>query len=97
MSFVKCGVPQGSVLGPILFLIYVNDINFSVPDAKIKLFADDTNMFKTGKEVNELFLKCNIHLDKLNEWLLANKLTLNANKTCYNFFDQRHIIISMMK
>jgi len=44
-------------------------------------------MFETGKEVNELFLKCNIHLDKLNEWFLANKLGINANKTCYTLFD----------
>jgi len=44
-------------------------------------------MFKTGKEVNELFLKCNIQLDKINEWFLANKISLNANNTYYTLFD----------
>jgi len=44
-------------------------------------------MFETGKEINELSLKCNILLDKLNEWFIANKLSLNTNKTCYTLFD----------
>ena len=46
---ITCRVPQGSVLGPLLFLVYVNDIQNSVPEAKLKLFADDTNLFIFGK------------------------------------------------
>lgn len=83
---VKCGVPQGSVLGPILFLIYMNDITNSTACSKIKLFADDTNMFVTAKTIHELNMKCNVYLHDLNEWFLANKLSLNVAKTCYTLF-----------
>jgi len=86
VTSVKCGVPQGSVLGPILFLIYMNDITNSVACSNIKLFADDTNMFVAAKSINELNVNCNIYLHDLNEWFLANKLSPNVSKTCFTLF-----------
>ena len=86
---VTCGVPQGSVLGPLLFLLYVNDIANSVPRASIKLFADDTNMFITGKTMGELEIKAKTELENINLWLAANKLYLNCDKTCYMIFSPK--------
>ena len=86
ITSIKCGVPQGSVLGPILFLIYMNDITFAATSTKIKLFADDTNMFVGNKSITELNKQCNTHLKNLNEWFLANKLSLNVSKTCFTLF-----------
>jgi len=86
---VTCGVPQGSVLGPPLFLIYMNDIGKAIPNEKNKLFADDTNLFIFDKDSKGLCLKATDYLDKLNLWFLANKLTLNATKTCYMVFSSK--------
>ena len=83
---VTCGVPQGSVLGPLLFLLYVNDIANAVPGESVKLFADDTNLFLSCKDVDSLNQKANLCIRRLNDWFLANRLSINLDKTCYMLF-----------
>ena len=77
------GVPQGSVLGPLLFLIYINDIYNSSKKLSFYLFADDTNLLYADKDLNSLESVTNIKLQKVCDWLNANKLTINAKK--FNF------------
>ena len=86
IGLITTGVPQGSVLGPLLFLIYVNDIYNAVPGTKIKLFADDTNLFLHDKNLENLYRKANENLENLSKWFVANKLSLNIDKTCYSVF-----------
>ena len=76
------GVPQGSILGPILFLIYINDIA-SATHEKILTFADDTTIYISDKDPQQLTRKGNMALNKLYLWFCANKLSLNTNKTKY--------------
>jgi len=79
---VKCGVPQGSILGPLLFLIYINDISNSA-NVNILSFADDTTIYASHTDLNVLFNQANQNIDKIFNWFCANKLSLNANKTKY--------------
>ncbi len=86
---IEYGVPQGSVLGPLLFLIYVNDMARAVPDSKIKLFADDTNIFLSGNNLQLLSNKMNDELEKLASWMIANKLCINYEKTYFSVYKPR--------
>lgn len=89
-KFISCGVPQGSVLGPLLFLIYVNDIWCSIQRQNcIRLFADDTNIFIYGKNLNELKTEGEQILNNLYKWFSVNKLTMNIDKSCFSIFTKK--------
>ena len=65
-------------------------------EKKIKLFADDTNLFISASTVSELELKANFHIQNINQWLIANKLHLNIEKTCYSIFSANKSFLSTL-
>ena len=83
---IACGVPQGSVLGPMLFLLYINNLCNLV---KFILFADDTNIFCSSDSISGSHDVLNSKLSKLSIWFKVNKLSLNLNKTNYMIFKLR--------
>ena len=83
---VVCGVPQGSISGPLLFILYVKDHCRVSNILEPIMFADDTNLFFSHKYIKEFFLNINSELSKIIQWFNANKLSLNKDKTKYTFF-----------
>jgi hypothetical protein len=73
---IKYGIPQGSILGPLLFLLYINDLPQCISDAEVVLFADDTNILVIGKDINTLQRKINRVMIQLESWFLKNNLVI---------------------
>ena len=88
-SKLTYGVPQGSILGPLLFLIYINDLPNCLDISCAKMFADDTNITVPGCTFAELEQATNSELNNLNNWLKANKLSLNIAKTEFMMISTR--------
>ena len=88
---INCGVPQGSVLGPLLFLIYINDISRTSNLLKFHLCADDTSIFYSDKDVNHIEKVVYEEICLVPQWLSANKLSLNVTKSSFVIF---HLSIS---
>jgi hypothetical protein len=89
---INCGIPQGSILGPLLFLIYVNDMQSISKKLYFLLFADDTNVFIDGKDADTIVNHLNEELKLLIQWLHVNKLSLNISKTHYIIFSPKRYV-----
>ncbi|CAB4029995.1 Hypothetical predicted protein, partial [Paramuricea clavata] len=89
---IKCGVPQGSILGPLLFLLYINDLPECLNITRPQLFADDTNLTASGDSMNDAEFAVNSDLENLRNWLIANKLSLNVAKTEFMLIGSKRMI-----
>ena len=88
---ITSGVPQGSILEPLLCLIYVDDLCNASNMLDRIMFADDTNLFFSHRNISTVFLTVNNELHKIGEWFKANRLSLNIKKTKYTFFHKNSV------
>ena len=92
LKLITCGVPQGSVCGPLLFLLYINDISCIMKNCNVSLYADDTVLYVTHGNVENAAIEVQQDLDNLADWCNRNKLTINSKKTKYCVYGLRSAI-----
>ena len=80
---IKCGFPRGSVLGPLLFLLFINDLLNCCPTGKIRIFADETNVFFHSDNIEDLINNAKRIMLQLNSWFVSNKLTSKTRKSSF--------------
>ena len=91
---LTCGVPQGSILGPLLFLIYINDFKNCILDNTAYHFADDTNVIFSKRNIGQLKKALSKQIDTIYDWLCANRLSLNAKKTELVLFHSKNKVVT---
>ena len=90
---ISSRVPQGSVLGPLLFILYMNDLPLAMGMSSVMLYADDTVIFTAASNIDQLQLNLSLDLSNVSNWLTANGLFLNLKKTEYVLFGTRQRLI----
>ena len=90
MENIEVGVPQGSCLCPLLFLVYINDLPCIIKNSKVSMYADDTSLYHFSKNISQLNWAINQDLGKLDRWLKGNKLSLNVTKTHSMLITTKH-------
>ena len=88
-KYVTCGVPQGSSLGPLLFILYINDLHFSMKQSSTSHFADDTCISFSAIKIKTIETVLNNDLRTVTDWLQANRLSLNVDKSKLMIFKSK--------
>ena len=89
-GYVKCGVPQGSLLAPLLFLLYINDIKHAIGCDNVKLYADDTFLVMNDRNIDVVKEKASDLFEKKFRWCVANQISINSEKTHFLLFHAKN-------